>query len=102
MSESASATDATVILEAHWHLARVVKCGCFSAVFSCSFIALPMSLEKVIEGGKWLTETMTGFAKAVASPNAPVPKTDLHPRLVARPWTAQEFVCTLFSRVFEI
>ncbi|CAO4380773.1 Protein CBR-RIL-1 [Caenorhabditis briggsae] len=51
-----------------------------------------MVVGKLFEAAKWTAETVKGAAVVVASPNAPIPATDLHPRMPARPWTAQEYL----------
>ena len=51
-----------------------------------------MPLAKVFNAACWTAETIKGAAVTLASPNAPIPKTDLHPRMMARPFTAQEYV----------
>ncbi|KAI6216224.1 CRE-RIL-1 protein [Aphelenchoides fujianensis] len=50
-----------------------------------------MVVGKVVEAGKWTLETIRGAAVTLASPNAPIPETKLHPRMPARPWTAPEW-----------
>uniref|UniRef100_A0A7E4VPT8 COX6C domain-containing protein n=1 Tax=Panagrellus redivivus TaxID=6233 RepID=A0A7E4VPT8_PANRE len=51
-----------------------------------------MVVSKVWEATKWTAETVRGAAVVLASPNAPVPESQLHPRMPARPWTAGEWV----------
>ena len=51
-----------------------------------------MVAAKVLESIKWTAETVRGAAVTLASPNAPIPESALHPRMPARPWTAQEYV----------
>ncbi|KIH45138.1 hypothetical protein ANCDUO_24825 [Ancylostoma duodenale] len=51
-----------------------------------------MVVAKVFEAAKWTAETAVGAAQALANTKGPVPATDLHPRMPARPWTAQEYL----------
>ncbi|KHJ77732.1 hypothetical protein OESDEN_22648 [Oesophagostomum dentatum] len=51
-----------------------------------------MVAAKALEAVKWTAETLVGAVKVVADTKSPVPKTDLHPRMPARPWTAQEYL----------
>ncbi|VDM62786.1 unnamed protein product [Angiostrongylus costaricensis] len=51
-----------------------------------------MVLSKVLGGAKWTAETVVGAVRAVANTKDPIPPTDLHPRMPARPWTAQEYL----------
>ncbi|VDK63233.1 unnamed protein product [Onchocerca ochengi] len=47
-------------------------------------------LDKVVREVKWWGETFYGLAKVIASPNAPIPPTDIHPRQPAIPSTPAE------------
>ncbi|VDN36341.1 unnamed protein product [Gongylonema pulchrum] len=47
-------------------------------------------LDKVLREVKWWGETFVGLAKVIASPNAPVPPADIHPRQPAMPCTPAE------------
>lgn len=49
-------------------------------------------LNKVWDATKWTVETARGAAVTLASPNAPIPESQLHARMPARPWTAGEWV----------
>lgn len=51
-----------------------------------------MVATKILEAVKWSAETVKGTALVLANPNAPVPASQLHPRMMARPWSAQEYV----------
>uniref|UniRef100_A0A1I7XK60 Uncharacterized protein n=1 Tax=Heterorhabditis bacteriophora TaxID=37862 RepID=A0A1I7XK60_HETBA len=51
-----------------------------------------MVVSKVFGAVKWTTETAKGAIQVLASPNNPVPATDLHPRMPARPWTVPEYI----------
>ncbi|VDM67472.1 unnamed protein product [Strongylus vulgaris] len=51
-----------------------------------------MVVAKIFEGAKWTAETLVGAGQALANTKGPVPATDLHPRMPARPWTAQEYL----------
>lgn len=59
-----------------------------------------MVATKILEAVKWSAETVKGTALVLAHPNAPVPASQLHPRMMARPWTAQEYV-SLFIYIWE-
>lgn len=49
-------------------------------------------LDKLVREAKWWGETFVGLAKVIASPNAPIPETDIHPRQPAIPSTPAERV----------
>lgn len=49
-------------------------------------------LDKVVRELKWWGETFIGLAKVIASPNTPIPPTDIHPRQPAIPSTPAESV----------
>ncbi|WKY12104.1 hypothetical protein Q1695_003574 [Nippostrongylus brasiliensis] len=51
-----------------------------------------MVVAKVFEAAKWTAETAVGAVQAVANTKGPIPPTDLHPRMPARPWTAPEYL----------
>ncbi|KAK6755268.1 hypothetical protein RB195_013940 [Necator americanus] len=51
-----------------------------------------MVVAKVFEAAKWTGETAVGAVQALANTKGPVPATDLHPRMPARPWTAPEYL----------
>jgi len=57
-----------------------------------------MVLSKLWNAGKWTAETVRGAAVVLASPNAPIPETKLHPRMPARPSTIPEFIRMLSWR----
>uniref|UniRef100_A0A1I7VV18 NADH-ubiquinone oxidoreductase B17 subunit n=1 Tax=Loa loa TaxID=7209 RepID=A0A1I7VV18_LOALO len=47
-------------------------------------------LNKLVREAKWWGETFVGLAKVIASPNAPIPAADIHPRQPAIPSTPAE------------
>ena len=51
-----------------------------------------MVIRKVVNGVKWTAETIRGAAVVLASPNAPIPPSQLHPRMMARPWLPGEWL----------
>ncbi|CAJ0578593.1 unnamed protein product, partial [Mesorhabditis spiculigera] len=51
-----------------------------------------MVVKAVYNAAAWTVETARGAVNVLISPNAPIPKTDLHPRMMARPWTAAEYL----------
>ncbi|GMR59143.1 hypothetical protein PMAYCL1PPCAC_29338 [Pristionchus mayeri] len=67
-----------------------------------------MVATKILEAVKWSAETVKGAAVVLATPNAPIPASQLHPRMMARPWTTQEYIrmwswrhCWKFIPVFR-
>ncbi|GMT10734.1 hypothetical protein PFISCL1PPCAC_2031 [Pristionchus fissidentatus] len=67
-----------------------------------------MVAAKILEAVKWSAETVKGAAVVLATPGAAVPESQLHPRMMARPWTAQEYIrmwswrhCWKFLPVFR-
>ncbi|PAV58854.1 hypothetical protein WR25_08859 isoform C [Diploscapter pachys] len=51
-----------------------------------------MVVAKVLNAAKWTVETVKGAGIVLTSSHAPVPPTDLHPRMMARPWTFPEYI----------
>ncbi|KJH41082.1 hypothetical protein DICVIV_12946 [Dictyocaulus viviparus] len=51
-----------------------------------------MVLNKVVNAAKWTAETTIGAAQALANTKGPIPPTELHPRMPARPWTIPEYI----------
>ena len=59
-----------------------------------------MVVAKVLNAAKWTVETVKGAGIVLTSSHAPVPPTDLHPRMMARPWTFPEYVSLQFIIIF--
>uniref|UniRef100_A0A1I7Z8I5 Uncharacterized protein n=1 Tax=Steinernema glaseri TaxID=37863 RepID=A0A1I7Z8I5_9BILA len=55
-----------------------------------------MVIAKIFGAVKYTAETVKGAAVVLASPNAEIPASKLHPRMPARPWTAQEWYLPVF------
>lgn len=51
-----------------------------------------MVFNKVWEGTKWTAETIRGAVVVLANPNAKIPPSELHPRMMAHPFTVAEWV----------
>ncbi|TKR60374.1 hypothetical protein L596_027629 [Steinernema carpocapsae] len=51
-----------------------------------------MVIAKIFGAVKYTAETIKGAAVVLASPNAEIPASKLHPRMPARPWTGQEWL----------
>lgn len=51
-----------------------------------------MVVERIWNAGKWTAETVRGAVVVLFSPNAPIPSSKLHPRMMAMPWTPGEWV----------
>lgn len=55
-----------------------------------------MVLNKIWEGTKWTAETIRGAFIVLINPNAKIPPSELHPRMMAHPFTVGEWVYFFF------